>query len=85
MLYCPEQTEGEETMQLMQLPNNEAAILTRLAGPDPTTLLPEAAREILTIGFGQADKDRMAGSEGGPAPLPLKSKMRSKPIAASAV
>lgn len=46
-------------MQLMQLPNNEAMILTRLVGPDPMTLSPEAARAILTIGFGQADKDRM--------------------------
>jgi hypothetical protein len=41
------------------LPNNEAAILTRLVGPDPATLSPEAAQAILTIGFGQADKDRM--------------------------
>jgi plasmid stability protein len=49
----------KKTMQLMQLPNNEAAILTRLVGPDPATLSPEAARAILTIGFGQADKDRM--------------------------
>jgi len=46
-------------MHLTQLPNNEAAILTRLVGPDPATLSPEAAQAILTIGFGQADKDRM--------------------------
>ncbi len=41
------------------LPNNESTILSRLVGPDPATLSPEAAQAILTIGFSQADKDRM--------------------------
>ena len=39
--------------------NNESAILSRLVGPDPATMTPEAAQAILTIGFSQADKDRM--------------------------
>ena len=38
---------------------NEAAILTRLVGPDQMILSPEAAEAILAIGFSQTDKDRM--------------------------
>ncbi len=52
-------------MQLTQLPNNEAAILTRLVGLDSLTLSPEVAQAILTIGFGQADKDRICRQNAG--------------------
>ena len=39
--------------------SHEAAILTRLAGPDTPALSPSAAKGILTLGFSPADKDRM--------------------------
>jgi hypothetical protein len=48
-------------MQRKQQPNNEAAILARLAGPGQMILSPEAAEAILAIGFCQTDKDRMQG------------------------
>lgn len=46
-------------MQLIELPNREAAILTRLVGPNEPTLSPAAAKGILALGFSPADKDRM--------------------------
>jgi hypothetical protein len=60
VLYCiRSMTQEKYAMQLKQLPNNEAAILARLAGPGQMILSPEAAEAILAIGFSQADKDRM--------------------------
>ncbi len=46
-------------MQRTELPNHEAAILARLAGPEETALPPAAAEAILTLSFSLADKDRM--------------------------
>jgi hypothetical protein len=40
-------------------PYHEAAILTRIAGPDEPALSAAAAKGILTLGFSVADKDRM--------------------------
>jgi hypothetical protein len=46
-------------MHQSELPYHEAAILTRLAGPDASLLSSEAAKGILTLGFHPTDKDRM--------------------------
>ncbi|HWG44248.1 MAG TPA: hypothetical protein VN688_15825 [Gemmataceae bacterium] len=46
-------------MHQTELPYHEAAILTRLAGPDEPILSPETAKGILALGFNPADKDRM--------------------------
>jgi hypothetical protein len=46
-------------MQQTELPYHEAAILTRIAGPEEPTLSSSAAKGILTLGFSAADKDRM--------------------------
>jgi hypothetical protein len=46
-------------MQPTELPYHEAAILTRLGGPDEPVLSPAAARGLLKLGFSRADKDRM--------------------------
>ncbi len=46
-------------MPQIELPYHEAAILTRLTGPDYRLLSQEAARGILTLCFNSADKDRM--------------------------
>jgi hypothetical protein len=46
-------------MQQTELPNREAAILTRLAGPDVPKLSPAAAEGLLSLVFSQTDKDRM--------------------------
>lgn len=42
-----------------QANTSEAAILSRVLEPDKPTLIPEAARAILTLDFDRADKDRM--------------------------
>jgi hypothetical protein len=46
-------------MHQAELPYHEAAILTRIAGPDEPALSAAAAKGILTLGFCPADKDRM--------------------------
>ena len=46
-------------MQQTELPNREAAILTRLVGPDVTALSLAAAEGLLAFKFSPADKDRM--------------------------
>jgi hypothetical protein len=46
-------------MQQTELPYHEAAILTRIAGPDESALSAATARGFLTLGFSSADKDRM--------------------------
>ncbi len=46
-------------MQRTELPSHEAAILTRLFGPDAPPLSLAAAEGILSLGFGAADKARM--------------------------
>jgi hypothetical protein len=46
-------------MRQTELPYHEAAILSRLTVPDKPTLSAAAAKGILTLGFGPADKDRM--------------------------
>jgi hypothetical protein len=46
-------------MRQTELPYHEAAILTRLAGPDKRLLSPSAAKGILALGFSPADKERM--------------------------
>jgi len=46
-------------MQQTELPYHEAAILTRIAGPDEAAFSAAAAKGILTLGFSPADKDRM--------------------------
>lgn len=46
-------------MQQTQLPYHEAAILTRLAGPDEPALSAATAKGILTLGFSQVDKESM--------------------------
>jgi hypothetical protein len=46
-------------MQQTELPNHEAAILSRLIGADDPTLSAAAAEGILTLGFSPDDKDRM--------------------------
>jgi hypothetical protein len=46
-------------MHQTELPYHEAAILTRIAGPDNPRLSAATARGILTLGFSPADNDRM--------------------------
>jgi hypothetical protein len=46
-------------MQQTELPNREAAILTRLIGPDEPALSPAAAEGLLALGLSPADKERM--------------------------
>jgi hypothetical protein len=46
-------------MQLLELPNTEAAILRRIIGPDDPPLSPAAVEGILSLGFKSADKMRM--------------------------
>ena len=46
-------------MQLTELPYHEAAILTRLAGPDEPAFSVATAKGILSLGFSTIDKDRM--------------------------
>jgi len=46
-------------MQQTELPYHEAAILTRLVGPDKPVLSSATAKGFLALGFGPADKDRM--------------------------
>jgi hypothetical protein len=46
-------------MQHTHLPSHEAAILTRIAGPDEPLLPSAAAKGILSMGFSDADKERM--------------------------
>jgi hypothetical protein len=46
-------------MHQTELPNREAAILTRIAGPDEPVLSPAAAEGLLALRFSQADSDRM--------------------------
>ena len=46
-------------MHQTELPYHEAAILTRLAGPDDPAFSAAAAKGILTLGFSPEDKDRM--------------------------
>lgn len=42
-----------------EMPSHDAAILTRLVGPDDHLLPPAAAKGILALAFSQADKERM--------------------------
>ncbi len=46
-------------MHQTELPYHEAAILTRVAGPDEAAFSAAATKGILTLGFSPADKDRM--------------------------
>src|SRR5262249_26055141 len=46
-------------MQLAQLPCHEAAILSRLMGPEQPMLSTQTAKGILTLQFSQADKEIM--------------------------
>jgi hypothetical protein len=46
-------------MHQTELPYHEAAILTRLTGPEKPGLSAAAAKAILTLSFSPADKDRM--------------------------
>ena len=46
-------------MHQTELPYHEAAILTRIAGPDEPAFSAAATKGILTLGFSPADKDRM--------------------------
>ena len=46
-------------MHQTELPYHEAAILTRLAGPDEPAFSAAAAKGILTLDFNPVDKDRM--------------------------
>jgi hypothetical protein len=46
-------------MHQTELPYHEAAILTRIAGPDDPALSAAAAKGILTLGFSAVDKARM--------------------------
>lgn len=46
-------------MHQTEIPYHEAAILTRLAGPDEPKFSAAAAKGILTLRFSPADKDRM--------------------------
>jgi hypothetical protein len=53
--------EGEVPTVSSQLvtPNREAAIWARLMDSQPQDLAPEAARYLLSLGFGQRDQARM--------------------------
>ena len=46
-------------MQLTHGNNSEVAILSRVLEPDKPTLSPAAARDLLALDFGPADKERM--------------------------
>jgi len=46
-------------MQKTPLPSSEAAIVGRLIKPDAGDFSPEAARELLTLQFGNEDQARM--------------------------
>jgi hypothetical protein len=46
-------------MRLSELPSEEAAIIARLTATNRSSFSPEAARGILAIRFGLADKHRM--------------------------
>jgi hypothetical protein len=46
-------------MREIELPYHEAAILTRIAGPNEPALSAAAAKGILALGFCAADNDRM--------------------------
>ena len=46
-------------MQLSHDDVSDAAILSRILEPDKPSLSPQAARAILALDFGPADKDRM--------------------------
>ena len=46
-------------MHRTELPYHEAAIITRIAGPDEGALSAATAKGILTLGFSPADTERM--------------------------
>ncbi len=46
-------------MRPSRIPHHEAAILTRLVGPDRPALSVSAAKGILALGFSPEDKQRM--------------------------
>ena len=46
-------------MPVAHMDASEVSILNRILRPDAPTFSPEAARDILTLDFDQADKDRM--------------------------
>jgi len=46
-------------MRAIQAGNSEVSILNRILRPSSPTFSPEAARDILTLDFDQADKQRM--------------------------
>ncbi|MGO9810141.1 MAG: hypothetical protein ACLP53_05040 [Isosphaeraceae bacterium] len=46
-------------MHVSHAGNSEVSILNRILRPDAPTFSPEAAQDILTLDFDQADKDRM--------------------------
>ena len=46
-------------MQVGHVQNSEVSILNRILRPDAPTFSREAAQDILTLDFDQADKDRM--------------------------
>ncbi len=46
-------------MQHTHLPSHESAILSRIAGREEPLLSSSAAKGILSLGFSDADKDRM--------------------------
>jgi hypothetical protein len=46
-------------MHRTDLPYHEAAILSRIAGPEERALSAATAKGILTLGFSPADEDRM--------------------------
>ncbi len=46
-------------MQTMHMPSSEAAIVGRLIKPDHRDFSPEAARELLSLRFGDDDQTRM--------------------------
>jgi hypothetical protein len=46
-------------MSSAHIDTSEVSILNRILRPKTPTFSPEAAREILTLDFDQADKDRM--------------------------
>ncbi|MBV8309572.1 MAG: hypothetical protein JO344_04145, partial [Planctomycetaceae bacterium] len=46
-------------MHLSNAGNSEVSILNRILRPGAPTFSPEAAQDILTLDFDQADKDRM--------------------------
>ena len=50
---------GKNAMPVTHLDTSEVSILNRILRPDAPTFSPEAARDILTLDFDQADKERM--------------------------